>query len=329
MKTKRLLSLVIVVAAVGVQLAQAADRSDGAADRQNTFAMGRRPGAASVPENVLAPAAARNFGTMDFPRASDSAAFGINDNGVVVGGYGADLESQYCNHGFVLHGNVFSIASFPAASQTCVSGINKAGEMVGYYLDAGGNTHGFTRTGSTYTSVDFPGATVTTAGGINSSGSVVGAYRDTGGVYHGFLLASQTYTTIDAPGASGGLTEAAGINKAGEIVGVYVDSAGHYHGFALANGAYTTVDYPGAVDSDLLGLNDKGDMVGAYGDGTGPFAIYNHGFLVNQGQFTGIDVPFVGALVTWVNAINNSRVIVGFYIDTAGRYYGYTAKVGP
>jgi hypothetical protein len=67
-------------------------------------------------------------------------------------------------------------------------------------------------------------------------------------------------------------------------------------------------------------------MVGAYGDGNLLYT-FEHGFATRDGQYLSIDVPFAGAGATWITHINKSNQIVGLYIDTAQRFYGFTARI--
>ena len=110
-------------------------------------------------------------------------------------------------------------------------------------------------------------------------------------------------------------------------MGVTTDAGGHDHGFLYHNGAFTIIDYPGATDTWLVGINDKGQMVGAYG--TGPLvqgANVYHGFLDDNGTFTGFDVPFAGVAITGPYGVNNKSQITGSYIDANGTAFGFIAS---
>jgi hypothetical protein len=132
-------------------------------------------------------------------------------------------------------------------------------------------------------------------------------------------LQTYTFTTIKMPGATN--TEPFGINNAGEIVGAYttdnlgVDYPNDYpdlfpigdHGFLDDNGTYTKVDVPGATSTIPLGINDFGQIVGAYSNSTGI-----HGFEDINNTFTTIDDPN-GVGTTRAVGINNAGIIVGHY----------------
>jgi hypothetical protein len=279
----------------------------------------------------ITPAAATviDFGAIDFPGASDSAANFINDRGDYVGGYGPGLEVDISNSGFYLENDSFRKIQFPGAAFTDPFGLNNVGEIVGGYTDVAGNCHGFSLVGGTYTTTDFPGADCTQVDGVADSGEIVGLYYTAASsVGHGFSLMGGTYTTFDVPGAAD--TYPSGVNNAGDIVGEYIDSSGNYHGFSRLGGVLKTIDYPGAVYSAVFAVNEQGVVAGTYGDGAANiYEGFEHGFVYIKGEFISVDVPVVGAGATWITGINKRNEIVGQYIDTAGRIYGFTAKIAP
>jgi uncharacterized membrane protein len=64
---------------------------------------------------------------------------------------------------------------------------------------------------------------------------------------------------------------------------------------------------PGATQrGNAMGINARGDIVGAYGDASG-----THGYLLRDGAFTPIDYP--GAVYTDARGINSRGEIVGGY----------------
>src|SRR5437016_3376589 len=96
------------------------------------------------------------------------------------------------------------------------------------------------------------------------------------------------YMTLDAPGANRG-TSAYDINNAGlgRIVGAYSDGSVN-HGFTYDGSTYTTLDDPlGTNGTQLLGINNLGQIVGSYIDASG----HSHGFLYSGGGFTTLDDP--------------------------------------
>jgi hypothetical protein len=71
--------------------------------------------------------------TLDFPGASDTIAYGINESGTVVGYW--DLLDPNGNllafHGFKWQDGAFTQVDFPGAVDTAVFGINARGDLVG------------------------------------------------------------------------------------------------------------------------------------------------------------------------------------------------------
>ena len=82
------------------------------------------------------------------------------------------------------------------------------------------------------------------------------------------------------------------------------------HGFFLNFGVLVQLDFPEATFTQALGLNNNGQIVGAYMDSQG----LTHGFLytVSSGQYATVDNPH-GVGTTIVNGINDAGDLVGFY----------------
>jgi len=173
--------------------------------------------------------------TLDFPSASDTYAFGINESGTVVG-YWDILDSGgnvLAFHGFTWSNDSFSQVDFPGSADTSVLGINARGDFVGAW-DTGITSpigHGFVSSKGQFISFDVPfvGATVTQGNDISAQGNIVGTYVDASGGLHGFLAQGAKFTSIDYPGAVA--TTAWGINSAGQIVGNHIDTAGVLRGY--------------------------------------------------------------------------------------------------
>jgi probable HAF family extracellular repeat protein len=81
---------------------------------------------------------------------------------------------------------------------------------------------------------------------------------------------------------------------------------------------FTQFDFPGASITAVSGINDPGQIVGAYIDAGGA----QHGFLLDDGVFTTIDFPG-SALSTEASDIDNHGQIVGAYVDAAGVSHGF------
>ena len=235
----------------------------------------------------------------------------INDKGKIVGLVGLPDGSF---QGYELQGNTFKEISYPGAASTGVFGINKSGLIIGVYcadLACDTGNGGFALKGKNFTSIDFPGGMNTGPYGVNASGDIVGEYQTPDSIVHGFLLHRGVYTNIDVPQAWGSNENLPfSINKQGTIVGGYGMPDGSGHGYIQQNGTFTQVDYPGAAGTELLGINDSGDIVGSYTDADDN---HSHGFLLSGGVFTGFDVPFPGSISTGPEGINNNHQVVGSY----------------
>jgi len=144
--------------------------------------------------------------------------------------------------------------------------------------------------------------------------------------YCGFAGAqgSYSYRTFENPGAT--VTLVFGLNTRGELVGGDNSIPGR-HAFLLNHESLISLDASGTLGTHLSfarGVNDQGDVVGAYFDDDGN----EHGFLLKKDVLTTIDVPFSGSVGTQLNAINNSGVIVGTWVDDAFTAHGFVYQNG-
>src|SRR5262249_55852920 len=88
-----------------------------------------------------------------------------------------------------------------------------------------------------------------------------------------------------------------------------------------------SIDYPSAIATSIPGgINDRGEIVGAYTDSSRKV----HGFLLSSGVYTTIDVQ--GAAITLVRGINSRGDIVGSYQMTpskpGGDFHGFVFRDG-
>jgi hypothetical protein len=171
------------------------------------------------------------------------------------------------------------------------------------------------------TTFDYPGAgNNTLPQKINERGDVVGEFIDSSGVTRGFIRFSNGSFSapIVDPNDTVGFTEGRGINNSRIANGDYVASDGFVHSFLLSGGTFTEYDVPGTVQTNLLGLNDVGDLTGAFDpDGSGIF----QAFIDRGGTITSYTVP--GALGTLAYEMNNNKKLtVGYFIDASGVLHG-------
>jgi probable HAF family extracellular repeat protein len=127
------------------------------------------------------------FSIVDFPGSALTDAFGINDDGAIVGVYKSKaLRSPVYEQSFLLVANTFS--TLPATGQGLAFAINDSYEIVGAFTGGGGSAErGYLQVGTSFTVISFPHSKTTASFGIGPAGAIVGAYVSTDGVEHGFL----------------------------------------------------------------------------------------------------------------------------------------------
>jgi hypothetical protein len=171
------------------------------------------------------------------------------------------------------------------------------------------------------TTFDYPGTgNNTLPQKINERGDIVGEFIDSSGVVRGFVRFSDGSFSdpIVDPNDTVGFTEGRGINNSRTVVGDYVISDGTVHSFLLSSDTFAEYDVPGAVQTNLLGINEPGDLTGAFDpDGSGVF----QAFIDRGGTITSYSVP--AAAGTFAYEINNNKKLtVGYYIDASGVLHG-------
>jgi hypothetical protein len=75
---------------------------------------------------------------------------------------------------------------------------------------------------------------------------------------------------------------------------------------------FRTFDVPGAVYTDILGINNRGVMVGQYGDADGVY----HGFVTDGGHIVTVDAP--GSVTTGLQSVNDEGTAVGWWVQSLG-----------
>jgi uncharacterized membrane protein len=89
-------------------------------------------------------------------------------------------------------------------------------------------------------------------------------------------------------------------------------------GFLYSDGTFTTLTGPpGSIFTIAYGINNKGQIVGAYGDPSFPSM-----FLYSRGTYTTLSNPPGAGPGTYAVGINNKGEIAGYY-PKGGRNYGY------
>jgi probable HAF family extracellular repeat protein len=213
----------------------------------------------------------RNFSTLQTPGTA-SAATGINNSGDIVGFYNQYVDAVTPqDYGFLISGGLTTSILFPGSSSTWAYDINDLGQIVGGYR-LNGQVHGFLLVNGIFSTIDFPGSSFTMPGAINNSGLISGHINGPT-VAAGFLFDGTTYSSFTGPGGQN-VGDVGGINDAGTIVGSYdqPQAPQWQNGFVLTGlGGLSSLSYPGAVQTQLYGINNLGEVVGQYRDSNGDY----------------------------------------------------------
>ena len=277
------------------------------------------------------------FTSIDYPESGtkETRAHRINDANQVTGRY---MDTSNYWHGFLYSGGSFTtFGNYPGAQNSYPFGINNSGQFVGYYWNPPDNFyHGFLFDGTNFIAISYPGAQNTSITGINDSVKIVGSYWPgsspvPGPGSKGFLYIGGNFTQIAHPDPNDRLTSSLDINNSDQIVGYYQDINYKYHGFIVrysggsidwGNASY--LNYPGATNTEAMGINHAGQLVGTYWSAPDNLS---HGFFYSNGEFSQVDYP--NSKITIPYGINNSGQIVGRYQDGSGNIHGFLATPIP
>ena len=250
-----------------------------------------------------------------YPGAIETAAYGVNSRGEIVGSWGPPplFGGPYRGYRFA-HGKyeLLDLSQQTGYANTWPRGLNGRGDIVGYISTSSGiGDRGFilrTRSSRNWLElVDHPGASGTRLSGVNDVGEIVGEFTDASGERVGFLLVDGVFTELHRPEVDQAIPYA--ITNDGRIVG-FSDTAHGGSGFLMDGGVYITVSYPGAESTKLRGINARGDIVGEYVGQDG----WAHGFVLRDCAFMPYDHPAaIGGSV--VSGINDAGVVIGMYTE--------------
>ena len=127
-------------------------------------------------------------------------------------------------------------------------------------------------------------------------------------------------TPIVDPNDNSGVTVLRAINDEGVIAGFYGANAGN--GFLLTEGKFRTVDFPGAVSTALRGINNLGDVSGAYS--IVDLDADEFGFIIpRRGSPISFKLPDPSATGIVVGGINDLRQLGGYYTDATSTLVGF------
>jgi uncharacterized membrane protein len=174
---------------------------------------------------------------------------------------------------------------------------------------------------------------------INDLGPVVGDYftAEAQPCRGGFLLrdgAFETFVHPEAACSSSSDLDAAviGVSDAGDIVGIYrsatprnIDGLAMVLGFPRARSLLVDSAVPGSSETEALGIDGRGRIVGWYSRANDPSRAA-HGFLLDEGGYRTVDAP--GAQRTWLYRINARGEIVGSHMDSDYVERGFLYRSG-
>lgn len=207
------------------------------------------------------------------------------------------------------------------ASVTTAFGVNSAGIVSGTF--SSNADHGFFYDHGSLTQYDVPGAVHTNVTGINDSGDFCGFFFNDGALITPFLNVNGTLIPFNLPGVN--VIYPRAINNLGQVVGIYTDPVDPSveHGFFRDSDGSVTypLDFPNGRDTAILGINDRGVLVGGWRDTSFIF----HAFLLQlPNRFLSYDYP-AGEYSTFTG-INNSGLISGSALSNES-YHSFIARI--
>jgi probable HAF family extracellular repeat protein len=236
-----------------------------------------------------------------------SQAFGINDQGQVVGL--ANLNTQIY-HAFFWDGKTMTDLGTLGGQLSSATDINGAGQVVGMSHVSGGKSRAFLQQNGVMQDLGTIGGDSSGASGINSAGQVVGWDSFTGVHSRAFLWQNGSMQLL---GTFGGHSFAEDINDAGQVVGFsdYGPPTAQTHAFLWQNGAMQDLGHLGGDLSRAAAINETGQVVGS-SDLIGA----RHAFLWQNGAMQ--DLGTLGGKFSDAYDINNNGQVVGYSTNSAG-----------
>ena len=207
--------------------------------------------------------------TATFPGGMDS--FGR------VAGFYRNATNPEIQHGFIRETNgTITTIDGPGQTFTYAWRINDAGQVNGYWFEDPFFIRSFRRASNgTLTTNLFAGSPVgTVTRGMNEAGDTAGWKWDANFTLQGVVFAAGATNVFTVAGWEHTLP--GDINNLGDIAGTvnngFTNTAGF---FRRASGGTVVFRPPGAVEVEVFGLNDLGQVVGEYADASGK----RHGFI--------------------------------------------------
>ena len=150
--------------------------------------------------------------------------------------------------------------------------INNSGIMVGYAETHSGNT-GFEFINGSFRAITYPNASGTILDGISDSNQLSG-YASVSGSNQNFVFRNGDFQPITIPGATSATVT--GINRFSTVLVGFDDTFSQGFFYKPVQDLRRTIAFPGAIDTQALGVNSSGTVVGAFIDSNH----VTHGFVL-------------------------------------------------
>jgi probable HAF family extracellular repeat protein len=167
------------------------------------------------------------------------------------------------------------------------------------------------------------GGTGSTAYGINDSGQVVGSAKTNSSTYHAFVYSNGSMTDLNPAGASS--SDAYAINNSAQVSGRYRDPVASTESAAIWTDGQATPLGTLAQQSSGEGwaINSSGQVAGSF---LSPTAHMSHAFLYDNGTLN--DIGTLGGKYGYARGINDSKDVVGFGTNAAGKWHAFIYRNG-
>lgn len=213
----------------------------------------------------------------------------------------------------------------PGDPFTQLLGVNNSLIIAGYHNFF--QNQGFVLTlPANFATENFPGSMMTQVVGINNNGTTDGFYVDQNGVTHGFYHTSNgSFTNVDYPNTA--FNQLLSQNDLKQAAGYYSQSLNNTtpdfpYIYDEAGGVFEVITIPGAVGgAQATGINNSQWKCGFFIDSNQ----VNHGWLLQGGTFTQLDVP--GSIFTQALGLNNNGQVVGDWMDSGNLTHGFVYSI--
>jgi hypothetical protein len=238
------------------------------------------------------------FRYIGFPDAFSTTAEGVNNRGFVTGGVIMEKPVR------------------DPITDRCSGGL---GHRQGYFMSPDGEFHTLP-----WVSLHSVVNNITPNGWMTGP-TVLCEPRVAAGCQLGFLYNGRDEPLfLDPPGCRLSI-DARDVNARGDVVGLCGEAwLGPTHGFRYRDGAYEFIDFPGAFQTEALGTNSAGDVIGQAWLG----AAGGHVEFIRRGnRFAVIELVGVEGLVLFrVYDINEAGTIAGSIYYADGLMRGFIAR---